>query len=93
MNAQIQLARLALSGLSQRDRAVLLAELAGKQDEPPADRILKIREAAARLACTPRTVFNLIQQGQLARIRLPGRKRGCGVRASEITALINGGQP
>ena len=91
MSAQnIQLAKLALAGLSARDRADLIRELSGAPAPVEPDRLLRPREAAARLGVTPRTIFNLLASGALHRIKLPGRKRGAGVRASEVAALIGG---
>ena len=90
MNHQIQLARLALAGLSVRDKADLIREEMGTPAPQEPDRLLKPKDAAARLGYTKRTVFNLMESGALTRIRLPGRKRGAGIRESELSALING---
>jgi predicted DNA-binding transcriptional regulator AlpA len=92
MSAQnIQLARLALTGLSARDRADLIRELSDMPARQEPDRLLRPKEAAKRLGMTPRSIFNLLKSGALTRIRLPGRKRGLGIRNSEIDALIEGG--
>jgi hypothetical protein len=89
MSAQnLQLARLAFAGLSAADRRILLRELAGAPDQIEADHLVRVREAAGRLACTPRTVFSLLKSGALTRVKLPGRTRGAGIRESEISALI-----
>jgi len=91
MSAQnLQLAKLALAGLSVRDRQSLIRELSGQPEEMPPDKLLRPRECAARLGCTPRTVFNLLKSGALHRVVLPGRKRALGVRESEISALVAG---
>jgi len=92
MNAQhFQLARLALAGLSARDRADLIRETIGTPAQQEPDRLLRPKAAAVRLGVTPRTIFNLMHSGALTRVKLPGRVRGAGVRESELTALINGG--
>ena len=90
--ANLQLARLALAGLSARDKADLIREITGAPEPIEPDRLVRVRAAADRMACTPRTIFNLLRTGVLTRIRLPGRKRGYGVRESEIAALIGGMQ-
>lgn len=92
MNQSIELTRLAWAGLTARDKANLIREWTGTPAPQEPDRLLRPKAAADRLACTTRTVFNLMKSGVLTRIKLPGRKRGCGVRNSEIEALIGGGQ-
>lgn len=89
--ANLQLAKLAFDGLSRHDKQILLREMTCQPEEMPPDKLIRPRAAADRLGVTPRTVFNLLKTGALTRIRLPGRKRGCGVRNSELTALIEGG--
>lgn len=87
----IQIAKLALQGLSARDRQALLRELTGQPALIESERLLRPRTAAERLGVTPRTVFNLLKSGVLHRVILPGRKRALGVRESEISALVAGG--
>lgn len=92
MSAQnIEIAKLALQGLSARERQALLRELTGQPAPVEPDRLLRPRVAALRLGCTPRTIFNLLKTGALHRVVLPGRKRALGVRESEISALVAGG--
>ena len=88
--ANLQLARLALSGLSARDKADLIREITGASDPVEPDRLVRVRAAADRMACTPRTIFNLLKSGALTRVKLPGRTRSLGVRSSQIDALIAG---
>ena len=87
----LQLARLALAGLSAQDKADFIREVTGAPAPQEPDRLLKPKDAAARLGVTARTIFSLMRTGALTRIRLPGRKLGCGVRNSEIAVLIAGG--
>ena len=89
-NQHLQLARLALAGLTARDRQELIRELTDTPEPQEPDRLLPIRSAAARLGKTPRTIFNLLKSGALTRVKLPGRTRGAGIRESEIAALIGG---
>jgi hypothetical protein len=91
MSAQhIELARLALAGLTARERAALLRDLTGKPEQAQPDRILKRVETAARLSQSLRAVDRLAAQGALHRVRLPGRSRACGFRESEVAQLVGG---
>jgi hypothetical protein len=80
------------------DRARLLALLrAGavptNSPAPPGEsgpRVLRRAEAARRAACCVRVIDRLAQEGKLKRVRLPGRKRGCGFLESDINALLAG---
>lgn len=55
---------------------------------PLPDQIISPRDVARALACTPKTVHRLASQGELHRVRLPGRKRGHGFLASEVSRLL-----
>jgi len=88
----MELARIVLNGLTAKDKAAIIREQTGAHAPVEPDRLLCIRAAADRLDKTPRTIFNLLKSGHLTRIKLPGRKRGAGVRNSELTALIEGGE-
>ena len=91
MSAQnMQLAKLAIQGLSQRDRSALLRDLTGQAAEAPAERLLRRAEVARRLACSLRLIDLLAARGQLTRIKLPGRQRGNGFLESEVSALLAG---
>jgi len=90
MRANLQIARLALAGLSAVDRAEMIREFFIPPMPREPDRLLRPRDAALRLGCTPRTIFNLLKTGSLTRVRLPGRQRGAGVRESELATLIAG---
>lgn len=85
-----ELAKMAVAGLSARDRVEFVRELTNAPAPVEPDRVLKVKYAAERMACTPPTIYSLLKSGALTRVRLPGRKRGCGVRKSEIDALIEG---
>ena len=91
MKQNIELTRLAWAGLTARDKADLIREWTGTPAPQEPDRLLRPKAAADRLACTPRTIFNLLKTGVLTRVKLPGRKRGAGIRESQLTALIEGG--
>jgi predicted DNA-binding transcriptional regulator AlpA len=57
-------------------------------DPAPAARLLRRREAAARLSCTPRTIDRWARLGLLPRVRLPGFSRASGIPESAVCALI-----
>lgn len=52
-------------------------------------RIIHRAEVAQRLGCSTRTVDTLARQGVIRRVRLPGRKNGCGFLASDIDRLLD----
>ena len=52
------------------------------------DRVLDVGETATALRQTRRTVFRLLKQGHLARVKFPGRARGCGILASSVNELL-----
>ncbi len=82
---------LLVQSLPASDKARLLKSL--RESPAPAveaPRILKAPDVAARLHCTPRTVYGLAAQGHLRRITLPGRTRGCGFLESEVSQLMSG---
>lgn len=91
MKQNYELAKMAGAVLSAAERLDLIREWTGAPAPIEPDRIVRIRLAAIRLGVTNRTVFNLLASGALTRVWLPGRKRGCGIRNSELTALIEGG--
>lgn len=89
--ANIEIARLAIRGLSAKDRAALLRDLTAQTAEQPPERLLRRAEVARRLSCSLRLVDLLAARGQLTRIKLPGRQRGNGFLESEVSALLAGG--
>ena len=90
MSTNFQLAKLAIQGLNQRDRAALLRDLTGQSAEPPPERLLRRAAVAARLSCSLRLVDLLAVKGTLTRVKLPGRQRGNGFLESQVTALLAG---
>jgi excisionase family DNA binding protein len=52
------------------------------------DSLLRKKQVADRLACSPRTVDRLAAAGKLTRVRILG---GIRFRLSQVTALMNGG--
>ena len=67
-------------------RQQLLAMLNGR-----ADRVLKPAEVATRFGVSKRSIALWSRKGIIQRIMLPGRKRGCGYRESDVARLIAGG--
>jgi predicted DNA-binding transcriptional regulator AlpA len=55
---------------------------------PPAERILRRREVAARCSCSLRTVDRWVSLGLLPRVKLPGFMRASGIPESAVNALI-----
>ena len=58
------------------------------QTQADNDRLLRKREAAERLACSPRTVDRLVNAGSLTRVKILG---GIRFRLSQVQSLMNGG--
>ncbi len=79
--------------IEAKERARLLRVLQNPDKStatPNLDRIMRRVEAAALLGCTKRTIDNLAASGALHKVRLPGRVRGCGFRASDVQSLVEG---
>ena len=74
---------------TERDRAELLKTLGVETGAAPADRLLTMREAAARLGRGVRVIHTLAKRGALRKYTLPGGVRCAGVRASDIDALLS----
>ncbi|MEI6808403.1 MAG: helix-turn-helix domain-containing protein [bacterium] len=77
------------------DRAVIVACIRNGCKVPatapavPAEvRILRRHEAAKRLGCGLRCIDNWARTGILHKVTLPGHIRACGVRLSDVEALI-----
>ena len=81
------------------ERARILSVIRGRDDPPaaptptpaPGPCWIRTREAAHRLACSPRTIARLAQSGDLIRRRLPGRVRSCGFLARDVEKLAMAG--
>lgn len=102
LNATIEAARGLLRtdpSLTPGDRSRLLSMLRNHGEAPPTEtappapeppRILRRREAAARLAVSLRTVDAWSKAGFFPKIKLPGRVRAAGFREADLVALIEG---
>lgn len=56
------------------------------------ERIVSFAEAADRLACTKRTIHNIVNRGGLMKVRFPGVTKAHGFLASDIEALLAQGK-
>ncbi len=91
LNPRLELALMAVQQLPAKDRAALLQRMQpGAEKKEPEMRIVRRAEAARMLGLTVRGIDNLAREGNLHRVRLPGRKRGAGFRLEEIQTLIAG---
>ena len=75
---------------ADRDQLMRTLGLAEGPAQVPPDRIIPIEEAAARLNRTKRSLHYLARQGALKKFKIPGFSRACGVRESDLNALIQG---
>lgn len=77
------------STLTDTARADVLRRLTGSPNAPTGGpRLLRLAQVADRLSCSRRSVGNLIAQGVLRAVRLPGRKRCLGVPEAEVVRLL-----
>ena len=90
MSANLQLARLAVDGLSARDRLEFMRELSGQKTEVRAARILRRAEVATRFSVTLRAVDLWSKKGLLKRRVLPGHTRAAGFLESDVEELMHG---
>jgi hypothetical protein len=88
--ANLQLARLAMAGLSARDRLELMRELSGQKTEVRAARILRRAQVAERFNVTPRAIDIWSKKGLLKRRVLPGHTRAAGFLESDVELLMQG---
>jgi hypothetical protein len=81
---------------TKSDRAELQRALGLDEDAKNAtvtrERIVSFAEAADRLACTKRTLHNIVYRGGLTKVRLPGVTKAHGFLASDIDALLAQGR-
>ena len=86
--------------LSKARREKALAAIADSLDGPASNpcevspsgpKVLGLGDAARHLSATKRTVGNLIRQGLLDKVVLPGRQRGLGVTLASLETLIKAG--
>lgn len=61
----------------------MISEIGG-----PAEKLLRKKEVAESLACSPRTVDRLVAAGRLSRVPILGAIR---YRFSQVQALMDGG--
>jgi excisionase family DNA binding protein len=59
------------------------------KNESPNENLLRKKQVAERLACSLRTVDREASDGRLTRVKVRG---GVRFRASEVQAIINGGE-
>jgi hypothetical protein len=81
---------------TKADREQLLRALGldenAKDSEGKAERIVSFEEAAQRLACTKRTLHNIVDRGGLVKVRFPGSTKAHGFLASDIDSLLVSGR-
>jgi excisionase family DNA binding protein len=65
-----------------------MTNLPGTGDRPE-ERLLRKKQVAKTLACSPRTVDRLVNAGRLTRVKILG---GIRFRFSQVQMLMNGGQ-
>ncbi len=75
---------------ADREQLMRTLGLAEGATQVQPDRIIPIEEAAARLNRTKRSLRHLAQRGALKKFKLPGMSRACGVRESDLNALLQG---
>jgi hypothetical protein len=76
-----------LSIIRNHGKAVPVSQIALQTEV----RILRRAEVARRLGCSPRTVDRIAREGILRKVTLPGRRRACGFRSSDLDRLIGSG--
>lgn len=86
-----EVAKLAISGLSVRDRQALLRELTDQPVDLQPDRILRRAQVAKQFNVSLGAIDLWGKQGILKRIKLPGRTRAAGFRESDVAVLVAGG--
>lgn len=77
--------------VSARDKETLRSTLLGDSEKAKPDRLIRVKDAAARLGVCARSVLLYTRTGALTPIRLPGQKRVSGVSESSLNALFAGG--
>lgn len=55
------------------------------------DFAISYAEAAHRLGCTVQSIHRMIKDGRIQRAIMPGMKKGCGIVADSVNALLKGG--
>ena len=82
------------------ERTALLATIRGQPNkttnthtEPRGERVIRPKAAGELLSRSPRGMHLLAEQGVLAKVYLPGRKRSAGFRLADVEALITTALP
>lgn len=79
---------------AERNRILAVIRNHGRNDTPAENReprLVRRSEAARRLGIGLRALDGLCRNGALPKVKLPGRIRACGIRESDLLALIEGG--
>jgi hypothetical protein len=75
----------------ERARIMRMLTTPGEQvKQPEPARIVSFKEAATRLARTPRTIYHYCRKGILTRAKIPGMCRANGVTGESLEAAIRG---
>jgi hypothetical protein len=95
MNAdKLELAGMAFMQLNKTERRAFWSKYTDATPTAPAtpapspDRILRRGQVAELLARSPRAVDRLAADGILHKVKLPGRRRHCGFRLSDVLSMI-----
>ena len=93
MSAPLELAKLAIAGLSRKDRLALLAELQPGTPAPTTTgpRVFTAKATAAIFGRSVRMVHKLSAEGLLVKVVLPGRKQACGFTRESVEKLLSAG--
>jgi hypothetical protein len=73
---------------SVADRKALADVLGGPVNDAPIASILTRSETGKVLKVCGHTIDRLAREGQLRRVKLPGRTRGCGFRREDVERLL-----
>jgi hypothetical protein len=94
MSTNIDLAKMAIAGLSRKDRISLLAELQPGSTPVAATgpRVYSAKATAALFGRSVRMIHKLAAEGLLVRVTLPGRKTACGYTRESVEKLLTGGE-
>jgi hypothetical protein len=78
--------------LTAQDRAKILNSLSRPDPAPRENtpKVLRFPEAARQLSITPRALFYAIRHAGIQTVKLPGRGRAFGIRASDLDRLVSG---
>jgi excisionase family DNA binding protein len=77
------------ASMTEAEKEDRIRKLTDAPDASSGPRLLRLAQVADRLACSKRSVGNLLREGALRALRLPGRKRALGVPESEVVRLLD----